>query len=112
MILTDDEKRMRDGAEGAAVPPRWTCSSATATRWPASACATCVPYPDRNIELQAGAESSYGRRGVNILATCTPYQVGNIPVRGEHLAWMESSAVIYANSSRPAGCSAPPPSPW
>ncbi|HZC40694.1 MAG TPA: aconitase X, partial [Streptosporangiaceae bacterium] len=36
--------------------------------------------------------------GVSILATCTPYQVGNIPVRGEHCAWMESSAVIYANS--------------
>ena len=35
---------------------------------------------------------------MNILATCTPYQVGNIPVRGEHCAWMESSAVIYANS--------------
>lgn len=34
---------------------------------------------------------------MNILATCTPYQVGNIPVRGEHCAWMESSAVIYAN---------------
>jgi hypothetical protein len=57
-----------------------------------------VPYPAANIELQADAESFYGRRGVNILATCTPYQVGNIPVRGEHLAWMESSAVIYANS--------------
>jgi len=57
-----------------------------------------VPYPAPNIELQADAESFYGRRGVNILATCTPYQVGNIPVRGEHLAWMESSAVIYANS--------------
>ena len=40
----------------------------------------------------------YGRHGVAILATCTPYQVGNIPVRGEHCAWMESSAVIYANS--------------
>jgi len=35
---------------------------------------------------------------VQILATCTPYQVGNLPMRGEHCAWMESSAVIYANS--------------
>jgi len=57
-----------------------------------------VPYPKQNIELQASAESFYGRHGVNILATCTPYQVGNLPVRGEHCAWMESSAVIYANS--------------
>ena len=34
----------------------------------------------------------------NILNTCTPYQVGNVPTRGEHCAWMESSAVIYCNS--------------
>ena len=32
------------------------------------------------------------------MATCTPYQVGNVPVRGEHCAWMESSAVVYCNS--------------
>ncbi|HEX6525497.1 MAG TPA: aconitase X catalytic domain-containing protein [Streptosporangiaceae bacterium] len=57
-----------------------------------------VPYPKSNIELQTDAEAFYGRKGVSILATCTPYQVGNIPVRGEHCAWMESSAVIYANS--------------
>jgi hypothetical protein len=57
-----------------------------------------VPYPRELIELQTDAEAFYGRRGVSILATCTPYQVGNIPVRGEHCAWMESSAVVYANS--------------
>jgi predicted aconitase len=57
-----------------------------------------VPYPAEMISLQADAEAFYGRHGVNILATCTPYQVGNIPVRGEHCAWMESSAVVYANS--------------
>lgn len=57
-----------------------------------------VPYPAQRIQLQSDAEAFYGRRGVSILATCTPYQVGNIPVRGEHCAWMESSAVVYANS--------------
>src|SRR5215472_138878 len=57
-----------------------------------------MPYPRGNIELQADAEAFYGRHGVNILATCTPYQVGNLPTFGEHCAWMESSAVIYANS--------------
>ncbi len=159
MILTDEEKRMRDGAEGAAVAAAMdlliryghalACDrlcdvrnvAGTMTQpspvkerlvreggWdkafavinldcdadievPAMRVPTCqlqqgfgadaqgvVPYPRRNIELQAEAESFYGRRGVNILATCTPYQVGNIPVRGEHCAWMESSAVIYANS--------------
>ena len=33
-----------------------------------------------------------------MMNTCTPYQVGNVPVKGEHCAWMESSAVIYINS--------------
>ncbi|HVT68637.1 MAG TPA: aconitase X catalytic domain-containing protein [Trebonia sp.] len=44
------------------------------------------------------SESYSGRHGINLLNTCTPYQVGNVPVRGEHCAWMESSAVIYINS--------------
>jgi predicted aconitase len=32
--------------------------------------------------------------------TCTPYleQVGNIPIRGQIIAWSESSCVVYANS--------------
>lgn len=37
--------------------------------------------------------------GIQATNTCTPYQVGNIPTRGEHCAWMESSAVIYCNSA-------------
>ena len=55
-------------------------------------------YSTQSIELQGDAESYFSERGVNILATCTPYQVGNLPVKGEHIAWMESSAVVYANS--------------
>ncbi|MFC7402527.1 aconitase X [Citricoccus sp. GCM10030269] len=57
-----------------------------------------TPYNPHLVELQAEAESFASDRGINILATCTPYQVGNLPVRGEHIAWMESSAVVYANS--------------
>ena len=57
-----------------------------------------VPYPRHWAELQGEAEAYIGGRGVSILATCTPYQVGNLPVRGEHCAWMESSAVVYCNS--------------
>lgn len=43
-------------------------------------------------------EAFAARHDVGILKTCTPYLAGNVPSRGEHLAWMESSAVIYANS--------------
>jgi predicted aconitase len=159
MFLTDDEKKMRDGAEGAAVAAAMdlltrygyaldaerlcdirnvagtmTQPSPVKARlvaeggWdkafavinldsdaeltiPPMRVPTCqlqqgfgpdsvdiVPYPPANVELQSDAEAFYGRHGVNILATCTPYQVGNLPLRGEHCAWMESSAVIYANS--------------
>ena len=43
-------------------------------------------------------EAFAARHDVGILKTCTPYLAGNVPARGEHCAWMESSAVIYANS--------------
>lgn len=43
-------------------------------------------------------EAFCSRVGINSCNTCTPYQVGNVPVFGEHCAWMESSAVIYINS--------------
>lgn len=36
--------------------------------------------------------------GIHLMCTCTPYLVGNVPVKGEHCAWMESSAVVYINS--------------
>lgn len=36
--------------------------------------------------------------GVQIMKTCTPYIAGNVPVMGEHCAWMESSAVVFCNS--------------
>jgi len=51
------------------------------------------------IRLHAQSESFFGRRGVQMLSTCTPYQVGNVPVQGEHCAWMESSAVVYCNAA-------------
>jgi len=50
------------------------------------------------VEFYRQSEASAARMGVQILNTCTPYQVGNVPTRGEHCAWMESSAVIYINS--------------
>lgn len=42
--------------------------------------------------------SAYQAMGIEPTCTCTPYEVGNRPRFGEHLAWSESSAVVYANS--------------
>lgn len=36
--------------------------------------------------------------GVQLLCTCTPYLAGRVPVLGQHVCWMESSAVVYINS--------------
>jgi predicted aconitase len=43
-------------------------------------------------------EREVAGHGIQILKTCTPYIAGNVPVMGEHCAWMESSAVVFCNS--------------
>ena len=45
-----------------------------------------------------GDEAETAAHGVQIMKTCTPYIAGNVPVMGEHCAWMESSAVVFCNS--------------
>jgi predicted aconitase len=42
--------------------------------------------------------SALNEIGVESTCTCTPYLLERIPKYGDHLAWAESSAVIYANS--------------
>lgn len=42
--------------------------------------------------------NAFKAMGVIPSCTCTPYLVGNLPAKGEHLAWSESSAVCFANS--------------
>src|ERR1700734_2912410 len=51
-----------------------------------------------NFKISQESEAFIAGRGVQILKTCTPYLAGNVPARGEHCAWMESSAVVYCNS--------------
>jgi len=43
-------------------------------------------------------EAQVAAHGIQLLKTCTPYLAGNVPVMGEHCAWMESSAVVFCNS--------------
>jgi predicted aconitase len=47
---------------------------------------------------QEAVIAAYAALGVVPTCTCTPYLVGHLPVRGQHIAWAESSAVSYANS--------------
>lgn len=50
------------------------------------------------VKMYRRGEAYAAGLGVQLLNTCAPYTVGNVPTRGEHCAWMESSAVIYINS--------------
>jgi predicted aconitase len=51
-----------------------------------------------SFRISQESEAFIADRGVEILKTCTPYLAGNVPQRGDHCAWMESSAVVYCNS--------------
>lgn len=49
-------------------------------------------------EKQLEVIDAYRRLGLEISCTCTPYLAGNEPSFAQHIAWGESSAVVYANS--------------
>jgi predicted aconitase len=49
-------------------------------------------------DKQARVIQAFAAMGVRPTCTCTPYYVGNLPTRGDHVAWSESSAVSFANS--------------
>jgi len=54
--------------------------------------------PQGFAEKQLEVIDAYRRLGLEISCTCTPYLAGNEPSFGQHIAWSESSAVVYANS--------------
>ncbi|MEM2896271.1 MAG: aconitase X catalytic domain-containing protein, partial [Candidatus Bathyarchaeia archaeon] len=54
--------------------------------------------PKNFAEKQIRIISAYEKIGVGALCTCTPYLVGISPRKNEHVAWAESSAVVFANS--------------
>jgi len=49
-------------------------------------------------EINLLTEKVCSRIGMQLMHSYTPYLLGNVPVMGEHCAWIESSAVIYCNS--------------
>ncbi len=62
-----------------------------------------VAWPEQGFsreafEHQMEDEAAATSHGIQMLKTCTPYLAGNVPAKGEHCAWMESSAVVYCNS--------------
>lgn len=54
--------------------------------------------PEETIRTQERIAAAYAKMGVELIFSCTPYLVGHRPSRGEHVAWAESSAVVFANA--------------
>ena len=50
------------------------------------------------VTKQRDVIDAYEKLGIAVECTCVPYLIGNMPKFGEHVAWSESSAVLYANS--------------
>lgn len=57
-----------------------------------------IGIPESDAVLQTRLTDAYAGMGANTCNTCIPYLTGNSPRFGEHMAWGESSAVVYANS--------------
>ena len=54
--------------------------------------------PEAEIRSQERIVAAYSKMGIEPTFSCTPYLVGNRPKFGDHLAWAESSAVVFANA--------------
>jgi len=50
------------------------------------------------VHLQLQLTQAYVRMGCVPSLTCAPYQRRHRPRRGEHIAWAESNAIVFANS--------------
>lgn len=55
-------------------------------------------FSEKFAKNQIRIMDAFGKMGIVLSATCTPYLVGNLPRFREHIAWSESSAVCFSNS--------------
>ncbi len=52
----------------------------------------------QTMQYQQDISNAYCKMGAFLSHSCTPYQLGNVPKVGEHIAWGESSAICFANA--------------
>ncbi len=55
-------------------------------------------FPREWNKCQSRIEAAYRRMGCYSTSTCVPYYCGFVPRVNEHIAWAESSAVVFTNS--------------
>lgn len=53
---------------------------------------------EKDANEQFALDKAVAQMGACLSHTCSHYLIGNTPRKGEHVAWSESSAVVYANS--------------
>lgn len=56
------------------------------------------PVPEEFAAKAQRIMRAYEAMGCQPTWTCAPYQVGVRPASGEHIAWAESNAIVFANS--------------
>jgi predicted aconitase len=54
--------------------------------------------PEAFAVKQQRIMAAFRAMGITAPPTCTPYLIGSVPQPGEHVAWAESSAVVFVNS--------------
>ncbi|MGC8837967.1 MAG: aconitase X [Anaerolineae bacterium] len=81
----------REGAR-ARVPAFLNPAGMDMARWRA------LGIPEEFARQQEAVVEAFARLGVQPTLTCAPYLAMPWPARGSHLAWAESSAVVFANS--------------
>lgn len=57
-----------------------------------------TPSPDEDRAGALRLMEDYARLGAEPTWTCAPYQISHRPAFGEHVAWAESNAIVFANS--------------
>ena len=55
-------------------------------------------FSEELYQEQKGLSEAFAKMGAYVCGTCTPYIIGHVPRMGEHVAWCESSAIVYVNS--------------
>jgi len=55
-------------------------------------------FPSEFVQSQTRILRSYESMKIAPTYTCTPYYSGCLPRSGEHIAWSESAAIVFANS--------------
>lgn len=88
-------KYLEDMAEGGAevtVPSTLNPVGMDRTRWKE------MHITEEFAEKQLRIIELYGRMGIRTTCSCTPYTGANVPKKGDHVAWAESSALSFVNS--------------